>query len=100
MASLGKVVSTAITGGDAPYVQGVERVREVVEAAHTASTAADERVQALEAKVDQLLAILAAQAQKAPVVEPEVELTPGEKAARTRAENKAKAEAEAAEGGE
>ena len=100
MASLGSVTSTAITGGDAPIFVGVEAVQQDIA---KASSKTDKQVQAVSDEVaelkDLVRQLLAQNAVVKPEVaatvedvpEEEVELTPAEKSAKTKAENKAKA---------
>lgn len=99
MALLGHVTSTAVSGGDSPVFEkaGVEAVLNVGKK----QDAVQEQLAAQAKQIDSLTAALTAflATQTAPaVVEAPVELTPAEKAAATKAANKAKAEAAAKEG--
>ena len=97
---IGHVTSTAITGGDSPVFEkaGLDVVLAAVE---NKDSAVEKLLAAQDAKIatltDALTAFLAAQTPAVPVAPVEVELTPAEKAAATKAANKAKAEADAAE---
>lgn len=105
MASLGSVVSTAITGGDAPVFErnvGVA-VREAVKEATQENVVIKElskKVDTLAYALAQLVHLQTAGAKigvdaGGDAVEAPAEPTPAEKAAATKAANKAKAEAEA-----
>lgn len=95
MALLGHVTSTAISGGDSPVFEKAG-VSAVLEAVTKQETAVEKLIAAQDAKIDTLTAALTAfLASQTPAAPVEVELTPAEKAAVTKAANKAKAEAEA-----
>lgn len=98
MALLGHVTSTAVSGGDSPVFEkaGVDVVIEVGKK----QDAVQEQLAAQAKQIDSLTAALTAflAAQTPTAAEEVVELTPAEKAAATKAANKAKAEAAAKEG--
>lgn len=111
MASLGSVVSTAITGGDAPVFErnvGVA-VREAVKEATQENAVIKELSNKVDTLADALAQLVQLQTASAvgtgakigvdatEAVEAPVEPTPAEKAAATKAANKSKAEAAAAE---
>ena len=56
MASIGSVVSTAVTGGKAPVFEGV--AKEVQRAVKASSTKTDSKVEALEKEVADLKALI------------------------------------------
>lgn len=97
MPSIGRVKSTALTGGSAPVFEGVAKE---TQALTKVSKQTGQEVQELRNEINELKQLIRSSfAAKEPVPEdtvPEPEPTPQEKAAKTRAENKAKAEAEAA----
>lgn len=94
MPSIGSVRSVALQGGEgAPVFEAIKQTKKVaakVDKTDAKIAAQDKQIADLSASLAKLLA-----AQDSSDVEPEKELTSGEKAAKTRAENKAKAEAEA-----
>lgn len=94
MPSIGSVRSVALDGGEgAPVFEAIKQTKKVaskVDKTAEKIAAQDKQIADLSAALAKLLA-----AQEGTDVEPEKELTSGEKAAKTRAENKAKAEAEA-----
>lgn len=94
MPSIGSVRSVALEGGEgAPVFEAIKQTKKVaakVDKTAEKIAAQDKQIADLSAALAKLLA-----AQDSSDVEPEKELTSGEKAAKTRAENKAKAEAEA-----
>lgn len=101
MPSIGSVVSTAITGGDAPVFHSTKEVKQLAKAV---AKETDSNTEALEKQVSDLSNLVKQllEAQTKPTEdtpdeteESTEELTAGQKAAKTRAENKAKAEAEA-----
>ena len=56
MASIGSVVSTAVTGGKAPVFEGV--AKEVQKAVKSSSTKTDNKVEALEKEIADLKALI------------------------------------------
>lgn len=94
MPSIGSVRSVALEGGEgAPVFEAIKQTKKVsakVDKTAEKLAAQDKQIADLSAALAKLLA-----AQGSTDAEPEKELTSGEKAAKTRAENKAKAEAEA-----
>lgn len=94
MPSIGSVRSVALEGGEgAPVFEAIKQTKKVaakVDKTAEKIAAQDKQIADLSAALAKLLA-----AQDSSDVEPEKELTSGEKAAKTRAENKAKAGAEA-----
>ena len=56
MASIGSVVSTAVTGGKAPVFEGV--AKEVQQAVKASSTKTDNKVESLETTVQELTALV------------------------------------------
>lgn len=56
MASIGSVVSTAVTGGKAPVFEGV--AKEVQEAVKASSTKTDNKVETLEKEIADLKALI------------------------------------------
>ena len=56
MASIGSVVSTAVTGGEAPVFEGV--AKEVQKAVKASSTKTDSKVEALEKEIADLKALI------------------------------------------
>lgn len=94
MPSIGSVRSVALEGGEgAPVFEAIKQTKKVsakVDKTAEKLAAQDKQIADLSAALAKLLAT-----QDSTDAEPEKELTSGEKAAKTRAENKAKAEAEA-----
>lgn len=94
MPSIGSVRSVAIDGGEgSPTFEAIKQNKKIsakVDKTAEKIAAQDKQIADLSAAIAKLLA-----AQDSTDEEPEKELTSGEKAAKTRAENKAKAEAEA-----
>lgn len=94
MPSIGSVRSVAIEGGEgSPTFEAIKQTKKIsakVDKTAEKIAAQDKQIADLSAALAKLLA-----AQGVTDEEPEKELTSGEKAAKTRAENKAKAEAEA-----
>lgn len=93
MPSIGSVRSVALEGGEgAPVFEAIKQTKKV--AAKVDKTA--EKIAAQDKQIADLSAALAklVATQDSSDVEPEKELTSGEKAAKTRAENKSKAEAD------
>lgn len=94
MPSIGSVRSVALEGGEgAPVFEAIKQTKKIsakVDKTAEKLAAQDKQIADLSAALAKLLA-----AQDSSDVEPEKELTSGEKAAKTRAENKAKAEADA-----
>ena len=93
MPSIGSVRSVAIEGGEgSPTFEAIKQTKKIsakVDKTAEKIAAQDKQIADLSAALAKLLA-----AQGVTDEEPEKELTSGEKAAKTRAENKAKAEAE------
>lgn len=93
MPSIGSVRSVALEGGEgAPVFEAIKQTKKVsakVDKTAEKIAAQDKQIADLSAALAKLLA-----AQDSSDVEPEKELTSGEKAAKTRAENKSKAEAD------
>ena len=98
MALLGHVTSTAVTGGDSPVFEkaGVDAVIEVSKKQDAVQEQLAAQAKQIDSLTDALTAFLASQTKAA--AEEVAELTPAEKAAATKAANKAKAEASAKEG--
>lgn len=98
MPSIGSVRSVALEGGEgAPVFEAIKQTKKVsakVDKTAEKLAAQDKQIADLSAALAKLLATQEDPA-KAPAEKPEKELTSGERAAKTRAENKAKAEAEA-----
>lgn len=98
MPSIGSVRSVALEGGEgAPVFEAIKQTKKVaakVDKTAEKIAAQDKQIADLSAALAKLLATQDGTAE-APEAEPEKELTSGEKAAKTRAENKAKAGAEA-----
>lgn len=94
MPSIGSVRSIALEGGEgSPTFEAIKQNKKIsakVDKTAKKLAAQDKQIADLSAALAKLLA-----AQGVTEDEPEKELTSGEKAAKTRAENKAKAEAEA-----
>lgn len=94
MASIGSVKSPALSGEAAPVFKAADRrkvVAEVTDVIQEDNAKLTKEVADLTALVKQLLAQGAAPKEVTPEAE---ELTPAEKSAKTKAENKAKAEAD------
>lgn len=97
MPSIGSVRSVALEGGEgAPVFEAIKQNKKIsakVDKTADKLAAQDKQIADLSAALAKLLAAqgITDEAEE----EPEKELTAGEKAAKTRAENKAKAEAEA-----
>lgn len=106
MPVIGSVTSVALTGkreggtiyNAASAAPVVAAVQEIASASAEANVAVNARISQLEGALDQIIGLLQAQSAKPVVAEPlsvetVKELTPAEKAAITRAEKKAAAEA-------
>lgn len=95
MPSIGSVRSVALDGGEgAPVFEAIKQNKKIsatVDKTADKLAAQDKQIADLSAALAKLLAAQGITEDE----EPEKELTAGEKAAKTRAENKAKAEAEA-----
>lgn len=98
MPSIGKVRSVACDGGEgSPTFEAIKQTKKVaakVDKTADKLAAQDKQIAELSSALAKLLAAQGI-TDEAPEEESEKELTPQEKAAKTRAENKAKAEAEA-----
>lgn len=94
--NIGHVTSTALNGGDAPiFERAGADIKSVVKSQSEADrklAAADAKIDKLTTLVEALLAQAAASSVPEETVEDASELTPAQKAAATRAANKAKAE--------